>query len=166
MKRWMSACAVIGFSVITGCYRAGDPPSWWWNDPIDRSLRCPPRKAPRAARPGSDEGRRTPEAIQRDIRATYDTMQDCYENLLAVMPEARGLIQTRFAIAKDGSVPYACIDEASLNDNTMAKCVLRTFRGIEFGPSAGVVTVVYPLRFEPGQRNGAPRTRESIEATR
>lgn len=76
-------------------------------------------------------------------------MRLCYESLLARMPEAHGLVQVHFAIAKDGSVATACLDRATLNDNAMAECVLRTFRGINFGPSRAVVTVSYPLRFAP-----------------
>ena len=76
-------------------------------------------------------------------------MRGCYDTLLARMPGAQGLVHTFFEIAEDGSVSYACIDEATLDDNEMAECILRTFRGIEFGPSPGSVTVVYPLRFAP-----------------
>lgn len=102
-------------------------------------------------------GRLPPEVIQRIARQNFGRFRLCYENGLTRNPTLQGRVVTRFTIGRDGSVSQTADGGSDLPDAGVVRCVVSAFRGLSFPePESGVVTVVYPLSFEPDA--GTPPT--------
>jgi hypothetical protein len=117
-------------------------------------------------------GRIPPELIQKVVRANFAEMRRCYEAGLARTPTLRGKITTKFVIARDGTVssaddvhdttPLAMefppefqlpdpASEPRFPDPAVVACVVARFKALTFPePEGGIVTVVYPIIFAPG----------------
>jgi hypothetical protein len=116
-----------------------------------RSTAAGARGASQAASPAAPNGRLPPAIIQKVIRASYAKMRACYEEGLKRTENLGGKVTTRFVIARDGSVTSHTMVCTSLPDPTVVNCVGQQFRTLRFPkPEAGVVTVAYPITFEPG----------------
>lgn len=102
-------------------------------------------------------GRLPQEVIQRIVRQNFGRFRLCYEQGLARTPNLTGRIAVRFVIAAAGSVTRSDSAGSDLPDAGVVSCVVRSFTGLTFPqPEGGVVNVVFPLLFEPG--DGAPST--------
>jgi hypothetical protein len=101
----------------------------------------------------SVSGRLPPEVIQRTVRASFDTLRQCYEAGLGRDPNLTGKVVTRFVIGRDGSVPQATAAEGTtMPDPKVSECVVAHLRGLRFpAPDGGIVTVVYPILFAPSE---------------
>lgn len=111
---------------------------------------------PPAVRMGATtvNGRLPPEVIQRIVRQNYGRFRLCYENGLKTDPTLQGKVAVKFVIASDGSVSTASEDPSTtLPDKTVVSCVVRGFSGLSFPApeGGGIVTVVYPVIFSPGE---------------
>ena len=95
-------------------------------------------------------GRLPPEVIRDVVRAHYELFRPCYEQALIADPKLTGRVTARFVIARDGHVS----DVTMLTDMpecTVAECSRRVFSALRFPrPEGGIVTVQYPIMFEPG----------------
>jgi hypothetical protein len=101
--------------------------------------------------PPTPSGRLPPEQIQSVVRARYDAFRKCYEAGLARDPGLRGRVTTRFLIDAHGRVSMAHIAGNELTDCEVTACMIEELKKCVFPePEGGVVTVVYPLVFEPG----------------
>lgn len=103
---------------------------------------------------GTVNGRIPPQVIQRLVRAHFGQIKRCYETALRADTSVQGRVATKFVIGRDGSVASA--EEAS-SDGTLSAdtraCIVNEFRKLEFPiPEGGIVTVVYPLIFSPGNQ--------------
>jgi hypothetical protein len=98
-------------------------------------------------------GRISPVEIQRIVRANFGQFRRCYEDGLQRNAHLQGRVATRFVIADGGRVASAQLDESTdLNDPIVNECVRAGFEGLVFPePENGIVTVVYPLIFNPGE---------------
>ena len=95
-------------------------------------------------------GRLAPAEIQERVRAHYADFRRCYEAGLTRNRQLSGLFQARFVIGVDGKVSSVSISHNSLPDCACAECIMDQFKRIVFPkPEGGVVTVVYPIAFEP-----------------
>jgi hypothetical protein len=93
---------------------------------------------------------RPPDAIQRVVRDNFDAMRLCYDWGLRSDGGLHGRVAVKFSIARDGTVPVAADTDSDLPDAEVVNCVVRVFLNLGFPPSsAGPVTVIYPLRFDP-----------------
>ena len=104
-------------------------------------------------RPGvtAISGRLPPEVIQRIVRQNYGRFRGCYELGLAHNPNLEGRVQARFIIGRDGAVSNAHNGESDLPDPSVVSCVISAFYGLNFPePDGGIVTVAYPIMFQPG----------------
>lgn len=104
-------------------------------------------------RPGttSVSGRLPPEVIQRIVRQNFGRFRMCYEKGLAQNPNLTGRVAVRFVINGDGAVSNAANGNSDLPDSSTVSCVVSSFYSLSFpAPENGVVTVVYPIFFEPG----------------
>jgi hypothetical protein len=115
-----------------------------------------PSKAAPKIRQGATtvNGRLPPEVIQRIVRQNFGRFRLCYEAGLKPSPKLTGKITVRFVIARDGSVASAAADPGGTDipDASVRDCVVRAFKSLSFPePEGGVVTVVYPLMFSPGE---------------
>lgn len=104
-------------------------------------------------RPGvtAVSGRLPPEVIQRIVRQNYGRFRSCYELGLSRNPNLEGRVQVRFVISRDGSVSNVQNGGSDLPDAGVVGCVIGAYYGLNFPqPEGGIVTVVYPIMFQPG----------------
>jgi hypothetical protein len=106
---------------------------------------------PPAAAPGSeDSGRLQPEVIQSIVRSHYPELQKCYGVGLGDDPHLKGRVQVRFVINREGKVRSVRDEGSDLPDRPVVDCVVSKFYEMTFPPpEGGIVTVVYPINFEP-----------------
>ena len=96
-------------------------------------------------------GRLAPEVIQAIVRDRYAAMKDCYETGLRSNPNLQGRVSTHFVIDVDGTVSNVSNESSTLPDPQTVRCVLDVFSELCFpSPEGGIVTVVYPIMFSPG----------------
>jgi len=102
--------------------------------------------------PPSASGRLAPEVIQRVVRSNYARVRECYEAGLARRPELTGQLQIRFVIDREGIVQNPTLESSTLPDDQVNQCVVAVFSSLKFPkPEGGIVSVVYPLKFELGE---------------
>lgn len=96
-------------------------------------------------------GRLPPEVIQRIVRQNFGRFRLCYENGLRNDPKLAGRVTVKFVIDRSGAVSSAADGGSELTDKGVIACVVRGFSNMNFPqPEGGIVTVVYPLIFNPG----------------
>ncbi|HET9933895.1 MAG TPA: AgmX/PglI C-terminal domain-containing protein [Polyangiaceae bacterium] len=95
-------------------------------------------------------GRLPPELIQSLVRKSFAEFRHCYEAGLARDPNLEGRISVRFVIGLDGSVTAARDAGSDIPDSRVRDCVIDAFLKLRFPePDGGIVTVVYPIVFQP-----------------
>jgi hypothetical protein len=100
----------------------------------------------------SVNGRLPPEVIQRIVRQNFGRFRMCYENGLRNNPALQGRVAVRFVIDREGAVSAVSDGGSDIPDRGVASCVVRSFGGLSFPkPEGGIVTVVYPIVFSPGE---------------
>lgn len=96
-------------------------------------------------------GRLPPEVIQRIVRQNFGRFRLCYENGLRTNPNLSGRVAVKFVIDRSGAVSTAQDGGSDLPDQGVVSCVVRGFGNLSFPqPEGGIVTVVYPIIFNPG----------------
>jgi hypothetical protein len=101
--------------------------------------------------PPTANGRLTPEAIQLIVRASFGSFRSCYEQGLQRDRDLSGLARTKFIIERDGNVRMVADDHSTLADPEVVRCIDAAFGALQFAPPrGGLVTVVYPIQFNPG----------------
>jgi hypothetical protein len=96
-------------------------------------------------------GRLPPEVIQRIVRQNFGRFRLCYENGLRTNPNLAGRVSVRFIISREGAVSSSSDGGSDLPDGGVVSCVVRGFSNLSFPqPEGGIVTVVYPIIFNPG----------------
>jgi hypothetical protein len=104
---------------------------------------------------GGDE-RLTPVVIQGVIRKSFDSFRLCYENGTKSNPNLQGRVQVRFIIDRSGATTKAENFGSDLPDPEVIACVVREYDKMSFPrPAQGLVTVVYPIVFSPGDEPDA-----------
>jgi hypothetical protein len=100
--------------------------------------------------PSRTNGQIAAEFIQAVVRASFGPMRLCYEAGLARDSNLGGRTATKFVIARDGSVSSVSDAGSDLPDPEVVRCVRESFSTLRFPePEGGVVTVVYPIVFNP-----------------
>ena len=105
---------------------------------------------------GRDEvnGRLPPEVIQRIVRQNFGRFRLCYENGLRNNPNLQGRVAgqvrhrpRRRGVARRQTAARTC------RITGVVQCVVRGFGNLSFPqPEGGIVTVVYPIIFSPGDQ--------------
>jgi Ca-activated chloride channel family protein len=104
----------------------------------------------------SVSGRLPPEVVQRIVRQNFGRFRLCYESALRNNPSLKGRVAVRFLIGRDGKTSAVGDGGSDLPDGSVVTCVVRAFYGLQFPePEGGVVTVVYPIMFSPGDEGGS-----------
>lgn len=97
-------------------------------------------------------GRLPADAIQRVVRQNFGRFRTCYEAALRTNPTLSGRIATKFVIDRSGAVSMAQDGGSDMPDRSVVSCVVRNFSNLSFpAPDGGIVTVVYPIHFTPGE---------------
>jgi hypothetical protein len=110
-------------------------------------------RPPSRMRIGSTQvsGRLPPEVIQRIVRQNYGRFRMCYEQGLARNPNLEGRVEVRFVIDRQGSVSNVQNGASDLPDSAVSSCIISAYYGLSFPqPEGGIVTVTYPIMFQPG----------------
>ncbi len=98
-------------------------------------------------------GRLPPEVIQRIVRQNFGRFRLCYENGLRTNPNLQGRVAVKFVIDRSGAVSMSQDGGSDLPDQGVVGCVVRGFSNLSFPqPEGGIVTVVYPIIFNPGDQ--------------
>jgi len=98
-------------------------------------------------------GRLPPEVIQRIVRQNFGRFKLCYQDGLRNNPSLQGRVAVKFVIGRDGSVQTSQDGGSDIPDANVTQCVIRGFGNLSFPqPEGGIVTVVYPLIFSPGDQ--------------
>jgi hypothetical protein len=97
-------------------------------------------------------GQLPPEVINRITRQSFGRFKLCYTSGLEKDPKLTGTVTTRFVIDEKGAVSKTESDPSTTMPNAdVVACIGRGFSTLSFPqPTAGVVTVTFPLVFEPG----------------
>jgi len=105
----------------------------------------------RATANGKEHWRLAPEIIQRVVRAHFGAFRKCYEEGLGRNPNLTGRVAVKFVIDRSGAVSSAEDSRSDMPDRVVVDCVLSHYRELVFPkPDGGIVTVVYPIQFNPG----------------
>jgi hypothetical protein len=96
-------------------------------------------------------GRLPPEVIQRIVRQNFGRFRLCYENGMRNNPNLQGRVTVKFIIDRSGAVSTTADGGSDIPDQGVVQCVVRGFGNLSFPqPEGGMVTVVYPIMFNPG----------------
>jgi hypothetical protein len=119
--------------------------------PVDFAMVAPPSRICGEPLPSDPAGRIAPEKIQQVVREKFGPFRICYEKGLARNQNLQGRVTVKFIIQRDGSVFRASDAGSDLPDPDVIACVVRGFGELKFPkPDGGIVTVVYPIQFNPG----------------
>jgi hypothetical protein len=100
----------------------------------------------------SVNGRLRPEIIQRIVRQNFGRFRYCYENALRTSPTLQGRVTVKFVIDRSGAVAMTADGGSDIPDRGVVQCVVGGFLNLSFPqPEGGMVTVVYPIMFSPGE---------------
>jgi len=95
-------------------------------------------------------GHLRPEVIQRIVRQNFGRFRGCYESGLRANPSLQGRVVVKFTIDRSGAVGLSTDAGGDLADRAVTQCVVRAFADLSFPPpDGGMVTVVYPIAFNP-----------------
>jgi FHA domain len=110
-------------------------------------------KAPRIREGATSvNGRLPPEVIQRIVRQNFGRFRLCYENGMRNNPNLQGRVTVKFVIDRSGAVAMTADGGSDIPDSAVVQCVVRGFANLSFPqPEGGMVTVVYPIMFNPGE---------------
>jgi len=101
---------------------------------------------------GIPSGRLDPLMIQSLVRGQYDRMRHCYEEGLKRDQQLHGKVSVRFVIERDGTVHSITLEPTTtLGDTSVVQCIVDVYKTLQFPkPDSGIITVVYPIGFDPG----------------
>jgi len=97
-------------------------------------------------------GRLPPEVVQRIVRQNFGRFRLCYEDGLRRDPKLAGKVAIKFIIDRQGNVANVSRDPSTtMSDAAVVSCVQRGFSSLVFPqPEGGIVTVIFPVIFDPG----------------
>lgn len=100
--------------------------------------------------PGSGEatvkGSLDKEVIRDVIQKHIGEVKHCYEAELEKNKDLAGKLMVNFTIGTDGKVTESKLDQTTLHNAVVEKCVVESVRSWEFPkPKGGVVKVTYPF---------------------
>jgi hypothetical protein len=104
-----------------------------------------------AVDPDAGAGILAPEIIQGVVRRNFGRFRLCYEDGLGRDSRLQGQISVKFIIDRSGAVSMTADGGSTMPDQGVVDCVVHRFRDLKFPPpQGGIVTVVYPIQFNPG----------------
>jgi hypothetical protein len=100
---------------------------------------------------GSCKGQDTPE-LQSALRARAGQARSCYERALSTNSGLTGKLTVAARIGPQGAATCASVQDDTLNDPGVSRCVLQRFQsGTYPKPSGGCVDIAVPINFVPRQ---------------
>jgi hypothetical protein len=96
------------------------------------------------------EGQLDEKLLRAQVTKLGPRFEACYGERAIVNPNLEGRISARFIVDRDGAVTNVSNAGSDFPDSRGIRCVLDVFYALQFPPSpSGIVTVIFPLRFEP-----------------
>lgn len=92
--------------------------------------------------------RRSQEEIQKTVRASFDSLQRCYDEALRRTPTLSARVTTRFTIGMQGKVLDVDTDTPP-NADAFGECLELSFRAMTFSANHAQQRVTYPIDFTP-----------------
>lgn len=90
------------------------------------------------------------DVIRAVVRGHIGEVRECYDAVLARLPDARGKVVVDFTIAASGAVKQSKVASSDMTPQ-LGECVAQKVLAWKFpAPSGGEVAVSYPFAFEPG----------------
>ncbi|MEO1335084.1 MAG: AgmX/PglI C-terminal domain-containing protein, partial [Myxococcota bacterium] len=88
--------------------------------------------------------------IRRVIKRHIAQIRYCYERELQVTPGLFGKVSTLFVISAEGGVNQAKVEQTTLKNEKVERCVLSKIRTWKFPKprGGGIVVVKYPFIFK------------------
>ena len=97
------------------------------------------------------EGQLDKDLIRRVVRAHLPEIRHCYNQALALDPEARGSVVIDFTIGVEGKVTHTALAASDMKDAAVPTCMREAIgRWLFPKPEGGAVQVSYPFVLEPG----------------
>jgi len=97
------------------------------------------------------EGRIAPEVIQNVVRSNFGLFRTCYEAGLQRNAKLQGTVTVKFVIDRSGAVAMTADGGSDIPDGDVVRCVVSGFGRLTYPPPQdGMVTVIYPILFTPG----------------
>ena len=91
-----------------------------------------------------------PEQIKAVVLENLSVFRDCYEQARRTNARLQGKVTVKLEIDPDGIVRRSADVRSDLPDASVVACVVDAYRTLRFPkPSSGVVTVYFPLIFNP-----------------
>jgi hypothetical protein len=88
--------------------------------------------------------------VRAELARLRPRWTQCYKTRLKTSPSLAGRIEVRFQIDRQGRVCQASAVRATLPDEWLIECVVRSLYSLRVSPPPEPVTIVYPLVFQPG----------------
>jgi TonB family protein len=96
------------------------------------------------------DGSLDPKLIVKTIRARMAGFKACYENALKRSPNLQGKVTVTFTIDEEGRVTEASVEQDSLGDPDVGRCIVGIFKRLRFPkPDEGSVQASFPFVFVP-----------------
>jgi TonB family protein len=100
--------------------------------------------------PVVDDGTANPAELARVVRQGMAAIRACYERALKRDPRLAGKLVVRFTITPAGTVSLVEVEDDSLGDAEVARCLREVFRRWRFPPpTGGPAEVSFPFVFQP-----------------
>ena len=142
----LAACG----STATGVVGGSDDPSGYGYEFVPDA---PAKAASAGGHPAALEnqhGRLPAEVIQVVVRKHFESYRACYEAGRARDPRLAGIVNVEYVIGEDGATRDAKNSGSTLPDAEVVACVVDVFGTVRYPPpEGGIVSVVYPIAFEP-----------------
>lgn len=102
--------------------------------------------------PGQPAGEGEKWVVNEVIMAHIGRIRRCYQRGLRQDPTLQGKVTVRFAIAGDGSVPFALTADTTLRDPGVESCINGEIMRLEFPEPGGgrTILITYPFVLSPG----------------
>jgi hypothetical protein len=84
-------------------------------------------------------------AIRRVVRRNLGQVRHCYEQALALVPNAVGRVAVRWVIGSEGAVLASEVTDNATGSTPLGECVAHAVRRWQFPATDSVVTVNYPF---------------------
>jgi len=84
-------------------------------------------------------------AIRRVVQRNLGQVRHCYEQALALVPDAEGRIAVRWVIGSEGAVLASEVTDNATGSTPLGECVAHAARRWQFPATDNVVTVNYPF---------------------
>jgi TonB family protein len=90
--------------------------------------------------------------IRRIVRAHINEVRACYNTGLAKNPNLEGRVAVSFVITGTGTVGSAAVQESTVKDGEVGKCIAKAVKRWKFPKpqGGGNVIVSYPFNLSPG----------------